>query len=594
MQHAREQRRNRRTRGLRGGAARSAFLASALVAAAGCSEELAVTDGLVGESEDPLVWSEHFKLLAGDGESGDYFGHAVALSGELAVVGAHQDDVDDEYQGSAYVFVRTGSSWAEEEKLTAADHEYGALFGRAVAIHGERVLIGAPNHDENAADSGAAYVFVRTASNWAEEAKLSAADGEENDLFGGAVALSADRAVVGARQDDDNGPYAGSAYVFVRTASNWAEEAKLLPQTGFAGMNFGPSVASDGDVAVIGATEDRSNNLTTGSAYVFVRSATSWSEQTRLLAQDGEEGDRLGFAVGLSGSRVLAGAFWDDDQGSQSGSAYVFTRNGASWTQEAKLLAGDGGVDQYFGHSVSLNSQRALIGAFGDETQGLATGAAYVFLRDGSVWSEERKLLASDAEGSDFFGVSVGLDGDQALVGAHIDQVANVHTGSAYLFMLKSEDGDPCGEDEECASGFCVDGVCCDTACGGGIIDDCQVCVAAEGAQEDGTCGPRTDGAPCADGVCIDGACTGAGGGGAGAGGVGGAGAGGVGGSGTGAGGTGGQPLGEDNVGQGVDQGGCGCRLAAARAPARRWAGLELLALIGVVVRRRQTRSPTG
>ena len=273
---------------------------------------------------DPVITNESAKLLPDDGAVGDQFGHSVALSGDTAVVGARRDDDNGIISGSAYVFVRSGTSWAQEAKLSPVDGAAGDQFGRSVAISGDTAVVGAHGDDDNGSDSGSAYVFVRSGTSWAQEAKLSPVDGAAGDRFGRSVALSGDTAVVGAFRDGDNGNSSGSAYVFVRSGTSWAQEAKLLPDDGAAGDRFGISVALSGDTAVVGAPEDDDNGSNSGSAYVFVRSGTSWAQEAKLLPVDGAAGDRFGRSVALSGDTAVVGAHLNDDKGSRSGSAYVF------------------------------------------------------------------------------------------------------------------------------------------------------------------------------------------------------------------------------------------------------------------------------
>jgi hypothetical protein len=351
-------------------------------------------------------WSQEAKLEASDGARNDVFGWSVSLSadGSRALIGAYADDTPrGSDAGSAYVFVRSSSSWSQQAKLLASDGAAYDWFGYSVSLSadGSRALIGASTDDTTrGSDAGSAYVFVRSGSTWSQEAKLEASDGAEEDLFGWSVSLSADgsRALIGAYADDTTrGMNAGSAYVFVRSGSTWSQEAKLEASDGAELEWFGGSVSlsADGSRALIGAYgDDTTRGADAGSAYVFVRSGSTWSQEAKLEASDGAEGDSFGASVSLSadGSRALIGAFADDTtRGMNAGSAYVFVRSGSSWSQEAKLEASDGASVDYFGYSVSLsaNGDRALIGApYDDTTRGMNVGSAYVF-----VQNERRALL---------------------------------------------------------------------------------------------------------------------------------------------------------------------------------------------------------
>ncbi len=212
------------------------------------------------------------------------------------------------------------------------------------------------------------------------------------------------------------------------------EQAKLTASDGAISDLFGYSVSISGDTAVVGADGDDDNGTDSGSAYVFVRSGTTWSQQAKLTASDGAEGDLFGWSVSISGDTAVVGAHYDDDNGLNSGSAYVFVRSGTTWTEEAKLTASDGAEDDFFGRSVSVSGDTAVVGAYGDDDYGSYSGSAYVFVRSGTTWSEEAKLTASDGAAHDLFGISVSISGGTAVVGAHYDDDNAFNSGSAYVY----------------------------------------------------------------------------------------------------------------------------------------------------------------
>jgi hypothetical protein len=376
------------------------------------------------------------KLTASDGAEGDLFGWSVSLSDNRALIGAYRDDDNGSNSGSAYVFELSGSTWTETAKLTASDGAAGDNFGWSVSLSGDRALIGAPFDD----DGGLAYVFELSGSIWTETAKLTASDGTASDYFGYSVSLSDNRALVGSIGDDDNGDSSGSSYVFEPSGSTWTQTAKLTASDGAAGDNFGWSVSLSGDRALIGAPFDDDNGSNSGSAYVFELSGSMWAETAKLTASDGAAGDIFGSSVSLSDDRALAGARNDADNGSNSGSAYVFDLSGSTWTQTAKLTASDGTMSDYFGDSVSLSGDRALVGAREGNVNGSNSGSAYVFELSASTWTETAKLTASDGAEWDNFD-SVSLSGDRALVGALFDDDNGSDSGSAYVFGLPPADG---------------------------------------------------------------------------------------------------------------------------------------------------------
>ncbi|CAK8722031.1 MAG: FG-GAP repeat-containing protein [Candidatus Electronema aureum] len=301
---------------------------------------------------------------------------------------------------------------AKVQKLLASDGAGFNRFGISVAVSGDTAVIGI-NRSINDDKVGSAYVFVRAADgSWSQQAKLTAADGVFRDQFGSSVAVSGDTAVIGAANS-------GSVYVFVRASDgSWSQQAKLTAAS--------TSVAVDGDTAVIGAA----------AAYVFVRAADgTWSQQAKLTAADG---DRFGSSsVAMSGDTAVIGASGDDDKGENSGSAYVFIRAAdGSWSQQAKLIAADGGDNDYFGNSVAVSGDTAVIGAYGDDDKGSSSGSAYVFVRaaDGT-WQQHNKLTAADGAADDNFGWSVALSGDTAVIGARFDDDKGDWSGSAYVFV---------------------------------------------------------------------------------------------------------------------------------------------------------------
>jgi hypothetical protein len=322
------------------------------------------------------IWTQQAKLLASDGAAGDWFGCSVSLDRGTALIGAPRDDDNGVYAGSVYVFTYTGTTWTQQAKLLASDGAAEDWFGWSVSLDGDTAIIGAMDDDDNGTDSGSVYVYTRTGNTWTVQAKLIASDGAVGKVFGSSVSFDGDTALIGAF-GEDNGT--GSAYVFTRTGTTWTQQAKLLASDGAAWDWFGVSVSLDGDTALIGASGFVFSENFLGSVYVFTRTGTSWTQQAKLLTSDGAAGDYFGYSVSLAGDTAFIGAWSDDDNGSSSGSAYVFTRIGSTWTQQAKLLASGGAAGDYFGYSVSLAGDTTLIGAYGDEN---LAGSAYVFTKE--------------------------------------------------------------------------------------------------------------------------------------------------------------------------------------------------------------------
>jgi hypothetical protein len=324
-------------------------------------------------------WARRQKLTPAGG--GGSLGYSVALNDNVALVGApssgYVSDAGIVYaSGAVFVFTFDGNNWIEQQKLTAEDSEAYDYFGWSVALDDNTALIGAVTDDSGA---GAAYVFTFDGSTWKQVQKLTASDGAADDYFGVSVTLDGDTALIGARRDDDNGSESGSAYVFTLEGSSWSEKQKLTAADGAEGDWFGYAVALDGFTALVSAQEDDDNGIGSGSAYVFTFDDSTWTQSRKLTPEDGAEGDVFGRSVALNGGIALIGAAYDDDNGANSGSAYVFTANG-TWPEEAKLLASDGGWGDFFSNqSVALSGTTAIIGAPQHSHEGVRTGAAYIY-----------------------------------------------------------------------------------------------------------------------------------------------------------------------------------------------------------------------
>ncbi len=384
------------------------------------------------------------KLTAGDGLRGDEFGISVAVDGNTAVIGAYQDDHTDDGNtignaGSAYVFTKVSGVWKQVAKLTADDGAANDESGYSVAVDGDTIVVGTHQNDAdtNDNDEGAAYVFTKPASGWADmtqTAKLTAFGGAAGDEFGISVAVDGNTILVGAHQNDSDD---GAAYVFTKPFTGWAdssETAKLIASDAAADDEFGISVALDGDTAVIGARQDDDNGSQSGSAYVFTKVSGVWSQKAKLIASDGAANDEFGISVAVDGDTAVIGARQGD---TRNGAAYVFTKVSGVWSQKAKLTADDGAADDEFGISVAVEGDTVVIGAYQDDDNGDLSGSAYVFTRDSSGgWRQRDKLTASDGAERDRYGYSVGVSGDTVVVGAYSDDSNEANTGAAYFLRI--------------------------------------------------------------------------------------------------------------------------------------------------------------
>ena len=436
---------------------------------------------------EPLGGDPHVQQSAYIKSSGPLaqaiFGSSIALGGDTLVVGAPGETTVAVSDGAAYVYVRDGSGWSPQARLESPAPFFFENFGRSVAVSGETVVVGTSRY-VSLQTGNAAYAFVRQGTSWSLETTLGSSNLEIGDNFGFSVAADGDTLVVGAYAEDSsaagvNGNQAsnatqnsGAAYVFVRDGTTWSQQAYLKASNPGADDNFGVSVAISGDTLVVSAPNEDSNatgvdgeqgnNLASGSGavYVFVRQGTTWSQQAYLKASNTAPFDGFGGSVTVSGDTVVVAATGEDssatgvngDQANNAASAagalYVFTRDGTTWGQEAYVKASNTGANDNFGFSLSLAGDVLVVGATGEDSNatgvngdesnnGLgASGAAYLFRRDGTTWCQTAYLKASVTNANDFFGTSVVTDGDELAVGALLEDQLALDSGAAYVFEL--------------------------------------------------------------------------------------------------------------------------------------------------------------
>jgi hypothetical protein len=396
----------------------------------------------------PQLWSQQAYLKAPNAGASDYFGASIAASGDTVVVGAP-------YEASNQTIITNGTTASADNTAYAA---------------------------------GAAYVFTRSGTTWTQQAYLKAPNAEMGDeLFGNSVAVSGDTVVVSARGEDSNqtiitngtsasadnsAPSAGAAYVFTRSGTIWSQQAYLKAPNAGAYDWFGYSVAVSGDTVVVGAFSEASNQIiitngatasadnsaiNAGAAYVFTRSGSTWTHQAYLKAPNTGADDKFGNSVAVSGDTVVVGALGEDSSQTSitnsssasadnsvpsAGAAYVFTRSGTTWTQQAYLKASNAGEGDVFGTSVAVSGDTVVVGAWREASNqttitngggasandyATAAGAAYIFTRSVSTWSQQAYLKAPNAKAYDQFGISVAVSGDTVVVGA-INEASNQTT----------------------------------------------------------------------------------------------------------------------------------------------------------------------
>ena len=472
---------------------------------------------------DPIIQLAYLK--ASNPTYNGQFGSALAVSGNTAVIGGpvensgstgvngDQNNTNASSSGAAYVFVRSGCTWTQQAYLKASNTDALDRFGSAVAISGNRIVVGAARESSSATgvngiewdnsmkNAGAAYVFVRVGNKWSQEAYLKATNTDAEDRFGTAVAISGDWIAVGAPMESSatsgvNGfqgsnvfAAAGAAYAYKRINGVWTPQLYIKASNPNPGDEFGAELAMDGTTIAIaarfedsnskGVNQNGANNSATdsGAVYVFQEQGGVWAQDAYLKASNTDIDDRFGNAVTVSGETVVVGAANEDsaaqgingdafDNSAQySGAAYVFSKTGGVWTQEAYLKASNSEASDGFGSAVSLSGDRLIVGSFAEDSgaSGIngnqldnsmgASGAAYSLIRSNGIWTQNAYLKATNPGSPDHFGIAVAITGDTVLVGARYessqsagvngDQTDNslILSGAAYAFNLNSAYG---------------------------------------------------------------------------------------------------------------------------------------------------------
>jgi len=352
----------------------------AIVAAANESNDRGSSIGAVYAYENrDGQWINTQKLTAPDAAEYDFFGHAVAMDSNFAVISAVGSFANGPFSGCAYVYRRVDGQWVYQQKITPQNREPGARFGQAVDINGDIILIGAHQAKGAAHKSGAAYIFRYEKEKWIQEAKLVAEDGHSDDFFGYSVALN-DRgaALVGAYSAGGKEDKSGAAYLFEMQDGVWKQTAKLTADDGKSRDLFGHSVDLTDDYALIGAYMHKVENQYCGAAYLFHFDGSEWRQRHILLHSRPDEQDHFGFEVCLSDDFAAVAAPRDEnDEDRDEGAVYLFEYNQESWREIAISAPDDGAAHDYFGMAVALSGETALIGARLGDGQAMDEGAAY-------------------------------------------------------------------------------------------------------------------------------------------------------------------------------------------------------------------------
>jgi len=424
-----------------------------------------VTTALAAQDYSML---EQFYLKASNvdantgGDGGDAFGYSVAIDGNTMVVGARLEDGIDNLttnSGAAYVFVKNNGIWTEQAYLKAPSPSSTDFFGHAVAISGDTIAVGA--HLDNfsgMSNTGAVYIFTRSQEVWSFQAKLTAENPSSNAFFGYSISLDSGTLLVGAyKEDTDAIVDSGAAYVFVGAGASWTQQSKLTADmlgTGIgASDSFGSSVSLYANTAVVSAIDedgiDDGNENNSGAVYVFQRAGTTWSSQAYLKASNLDALDLFGKSVAIFEDTLVISAPNEDGDSNNmvaTGAVYIFTRSGVIWTEQTILRSYNSGASDLFGTSVAIDNDVIVVGAKfedGDGIDGLDnnntfnSGAAYVFIKANSS-IQQTYLKASNADPRDEFGFAVAISGNTIVVGAPDEDSAEANNPDDNTFESNS------------------------------------------------------------------------------------------------------------------------------------------------------------
>lgn len=429
-------------------------------------------------------WGAPTRLTPDDPTSNAQFGTSVALDGETIVVGATRATSPITTYGAAYVFERVSGPWDQTAKLTAPEELLASEVGTDVSISGDIIAVSASSTGPQT--TGAALIF-RLESDWNYIGTLTPSDGVEGDDFGHTIALDGTTLVAGAAGGGIDVNHSGSAYAYdllpfsqdcnangvpdpceIATGTSTdcngngildecdiasqvsadcnhdgnpdecygvesTEVASFTSTDMTPGQEFGWSIETNGDTAVVGALADDEFGTGSGAAYIFRKVGDNWEQVQRLVATDAAQEDHFGRSVAISGTKAIVGADGDDDAGSRSGAAYVFEDSGAGWQQVAKLTASDAAAVQFFGYSVAIHGDTAVVGASGNGEFHNLSGAAYVFRRFDGNWEQVAKIAVNN-DNVRGFGHHVSYDGDTLVIGSPFDVISGVRNGSVFVY----------------------------------------------------------------------------------------------------------------------------------------------------------------
>lgn len=391
-----------------------------------------------------IINNEDYELFANNGADNDYYGTTVSIYEDYAAVGSpnYDDSINGTNCGTVYVYRFYGGQWTLDAQLLAFDGNAGDEFGRQIEIYKDMVVVGAHNHTHNDLyQAGAVYVYKRNALGGWSVQKFTAPDAAASDHYGRAVSFDGMFMVVGALDKDTYGTNSGTAYVYKFASGTWYYDGQLFGTTIGAGDNFGQSVSVSGNYIAIGAMYDDDNGSNAGAAYVFYKN-TTWSQQAKLLASDGAPNDWFSNAISIDGDYIAVAASEEDEAAYNAGAAYVFHRSGTTWTQFDKLVSTIASSSDGFGSCIDISEDYIVVGSRLNNTNGTDAGIGYIYQID-ELNSECDLLCYLQPEyvaAGDGFGRGVSISPYHIMGGSFYDDNSNgTNAGAAYIFSFPSK-----------------------------------------------------------------------------------------------------------------------------------------------------------
>ncbi|MFT7544841.1 MAG: hypothetical protein ACI8YO_001625, partial [Gammaproteobacteria bacterium] len=355
-----------------------------------------------------------------------------------AIIGAFGDETNGNQSGAAYIFERSGSEWIEIQKLIPDDNVLDDRFGRGVAIWGNFVIVGAPYDDEMGNNSGSAYIYQLIDGVWEFDQKILAFDGSSSDWFGWTVSIWEDYVLVGAQNDFGDVVFSGSAFVFKNIDGTWTFQTKLLAPDGDLFDNFGLSLDIRNGYAIVGADENDGDFADTGAAYIYKNADDNWNFEMKLTASNVSVGDNFGHDVAITDSMAVVSSVNNDTLVNEAGAVYVFKNQGDGvWVEDDILISPETIVSENFGINVDFNGQFLIAGTTTGFGLSEETGSVYLHTYNGNSWEYEQKLYSNDGEHADFFGTTTAMHGSTVMIGALGDDSNGGNAGSVYMYQIE-------------------------------------------------------------------------------------------------------------------------------------------------------------